>query len=218
MSSFVPTTLLSWGMLKRKWDLQKPRQFVLGSMVTKKGDGKNQVPGSGRKGCQVSILNWTAQSCSFLSAKMKIQSQTMDVFFCHNIFFWLERGFRTMITWLLCRQSSSLYYEVWETGTTWTGDTIHEFQVPFEFTFVAFQYSALILALHFYCNEPQADLQGKPNGREIAALWIFVFLNVLYNSFFSNSKVKIIKAAQTLLKIPLAFANIFFTSKISVEL
>lgn len=118
-----------------------------------------------------------------------------------------------MITWLLCRQSSSLYYEVWESGTTWTGDTIHKFQVPFEFTFVAFQYSTLILALHFYCNEPQADLQGTPNVREIAAHWIFVFLNILYNSFFSNSKVKIIKAAQTLLKILLAFANIFFTSK-----
>lgn len=105
-----------------------------------------------------------------------------------------------MITWFLCTQSSSLYYEGSETGTTWTGDTIHKFQVPFEFTFVAFQYWVLIPYLHFYCNAPQADLQGKPTVREIAAHRICVFLNVLYNSFFSNSKVKIIiKAAQTLL-------------------
>lgn len=95
-----------------------------------------------------------------------------------------------MIAWLLCRQSSSLYYEVWETGTTWTGDTIHKFQVPFEFTFVAFQYWALILALRFYCNEPQADLQGKPNVCEIAAHWIFVFLSNSVQLFLQHFKSK----------------------------
>lgn len=41
-----------------------------------------------------------------------------------------------MITLLLCRQSNVLYYEAWEAGNTWPGDTIYKFQVAFEFTFV----------------------------------------------------------------------------------
>lgn len=123
-------------MLKTKWNLQRLRQLAFGSMVTKKGDSKNHMPGSGRKGCQVLLSNRTAQCCSFLSAKMKIWSQIMDVFFCHNIFSWSERGFRSMITWLLCRQNSSLYCEAWETETTWTGRTIHKFQVSGCFFFL----------------------------------------------------------------------------------
>lgn len=97
-----------------------------------------------------------------------------------------------MIT-LLCRQSTVLYYEAWEAGTTWPGDTIHKFQVAFEFTFVTlFVYWALILVWHFCCNEPQADLQGKPNVHGISTNWIFVFISIPHSCLFCSSKVKII--------------------------
>lgn len=56
ISSSVPIILLSSGMPKIKWDLRKPRQLALGSMMTIKRDSKNQVPGSNRKSCQVSNI------------------------------------------------------------------------------------------------------------------------------------------------------------------
>lgn len=56
ISSSVPIILLSSGMPKIKWDLQKPRQLALGSMMTIKRDSKNQVPGSNRRSCQVSNI------------------------------------------------------------------------------------------------------------------------------------------------------------------
>ena len=61
---------------------------------------------------------------------MKIQSQTIDVFFRHNIFSWLERGFRTVITWLLCGQSSRLSYGAWETGTIGQVTLFRNFRLP----------------------------------------------------------------------------------------
>lgn len=56
ISSSVPV-MLSSGMLKIKWDLQEPRQLAFGSMMTIKVGSENQVPGSSRKRCQVSVLN-----------------------------------------------------------------------------------------------------------------------------------------------------------------